>query len=631
MDVSSDFGEIASLKYSKALDFFKAGEYTQAVAVLKEDLAQEPDKHGFYALGKVFLAAENDYVPATKALLEAVKIDKFYHEALSLLGDVYFVCGQGIAAIECHAQAVAIDPANEDYKQKLINVVSILTYKKTNPNLKGVLIECLESDQVDMVFMGSAWLSMIRRDASIGPYFKLSKQKDYSSYKKNMERFPNCDGLINPFFLTGLGKFIVPNLTFERWIKCLRHYLLESVVGQRNLFSDESDIELITCALSRYCFLTDYVMSCSPEEAELLDALSKKINEEAPNPALSDLACYGCYRLIYALPKAKEIAAGLKGGNHVSQIPKSQIEEYFAQQEILKEIETLGKIEDKTSQAVQAQYETFPYPRWNVTSKELFDLQIEGYLKDSKAEILIAGCGTGKEAIQMAYAFPDAQITAVDLSKTSLAYAIFKARQLGIENIRFYQADILALADLEDWAGRFDYIASAGVLHHMKDPKAGWQVLCGLLKDDGLMRIGLYSHCARWAINEAHNVIQEKNIGSDGSSISVFKDNITSYLKHKTIKKLEGIIDYYNLSECRDLLFHVQEHQFDLLQVKEHLNTLGLEFLKFYLDKKTLVKYQNQNAKIDPEGTNLEVWDAWEKKNPETFISMYQFWCKKIS
>ena len=51
------------------------------------------------------------------------------------------------------------------------------------------------------------------------------------------------------------------------------------------------------------------------------------------------------------------------------------------------------------------------------------------------------------------------------------------------------QADILDLGKLKK---QFDIIESAGVLHHMKDPMAGWQVLTDRLKLGGLMKIGLY-------------------------------------------------------------------------------------------------------------------------------------------
>ena len=36
--------------------------------------------------------------------------------------------------------------------------------------------------------------------------------------------------------------------------------------------------------------------------------------------------------------------------------------------------------------------------------------------------------------------------------------------------------------------------------------------------------------------------------------------------------------------------------------------------------------YKQKNDRYD-----LEKWDEYERKHPDTFASMYQFWCQKIS
>ena len=69
---------------------------------------------------------------------------------------------------------------------------------------------------------------------------------------------------------------------------------------------------------------------------------------------------------------------------------------------------------------------------------------------------------------------PNSAVTAVDLSRASLAYAQRKTSELGITNVKYLQADILNLGELGQG---FDIIESAGVLHHMNDPMAGWRVL----------------------------------------------------------------------------------------------------------------------------------------------------------
>ena len=42
--------------------------------------------------------------------------------------------------------------------------------------------------------------------------------------------------------------------------------------------------------------------------------------------------------------------------------------------------------------------------------------------------------------------------------------------------------------------------------------------------------------------------------------------------------------DFYSTSECRDLLFHVQEHRMTLPQIKAFLVAQELQFLGFEID-----------------------------------------------
>ena len=177
----------------------------------------------------------------------------------------------------------------------------------------------------------------------------------------------------------------------------------------------------------------------------------------------------------------------------------------------------LEEITDSVSSEVRAQYEESPYPRWvnlGLPFKPVSILKIvdENKLKLKKSEItdaenleiLIAGCGTGQHSIGTAAKFKGSNVTAIDLSLSSLAYAKRKTEELAIKNIEYMQADILNLRKLNK---QFDIIESAGVLHHMDNPIAGWQVLTDCLKPGGLMMIGLYSEIARKHIVEIRKEI----------------------------------------------------------------------------------------------------------------------------
>jgi SAM-dependent methyltransferase len=302
-------------------------------------------------------------------------------------------------------------------------------------------------------------------------------------------------------------------------------------------------------------------------------------------------------------------------------------------------IPTLTLVADAVSQAVQAQYEENPYPRWvrtwqhdqprplqAVLQSLSPPLALGGWVAPEQPEILIAGCGTGEHAIGTASRFIHGRILAVDLSRASLSYALRKTRERGITTIDYAQADILALGNLDQ---RFDLIESAGVLHHMADPMAGWRVLAGLLKPGGLMAIALYSEAARQPVVRARARIAQQGWSSSPESMRRFRQTLIQGASEPDLDWLRSTRDFYSLSECRDLLFHIQEHRFTIPGIESALQELGLRFLGFEVPASLWAQFQAFDP--DPAATtSLAAWDRFESHHPEAFKGMYQFWCQKI-
>ena len=93
-------------------------------------------------------------------------------------------------------------------------------------------------------------------------------------------------------------------------------------------------------------------------------------------------------------------------------------------------------------------------------------------------------------------------------------------------------------------------------------------------------------------------------------------------------RKVLSARDFYRMSECRDLLFHVQEHRYTLPQLKESLRELDLAFLGFSLDSDISKRYKERFPE-DISQTDLDKWHTFEIENPGTFKGMYQFWLQK--
>ena len=393
--------------------------------------------------------------------------------------------------------------------------------------------------------------------------------------------------LRDPIFLQGLSHFTIAHKPFENFITRLRHALLLAGLS-------DGLAEAIAC----YAFNTEYILDVTPAETALLGKLH---NDKA--------ALLACYAPLHVRDDAAEIRKIL--GDTV--LARQQIDQPLALEKRRAGIESVTDIGAGVSLLVRAQYEESPYPRWRDAPKPSFDADIQKRLPPQPS-ILIAGCGTGQETAQLALALPEAEILAVDLSRASLAYAMEQAERLGIRNVTFRQGDILRLGTL---AQRFDYISSQGVLHHMEDPLAGWHILAGLLKPQGVLSLGLYSEIGRRHIVATHKAIAQHGFASTPEGIRNFRRRANEILPENVVKELQSPNDYYSLSMCRDLLFHVQEHRFDIPRIAAAIKTLGLSFLKF------------NSPFTPPAGDTLLHWHAHEEANPLIFRNMYKFWCAK--
>ena len=172
-----------------------------------------------------------------------------------------------------------------------------------------------------------------------------------------------------------------------------------------------------------------------------------------------------------------------------------------------------------------------------------------------KKKILIVGCGTGRQIFNYS-GINDVDIFAIDISKSSLAYAKRKTDQYKIQNIKYYQTDLLNIDLLNE---SFDMIICTGVLHHMEKPFEGLKSLCKVLKPNGFMKLGLYSTIARSNIRELRNDIKKLDLDFNKNNLSKIREMILNS-ENNTMKIISKFNDFYSTSGFRDLIFNKIEH-----------------------------------------------------------------------
>ncbi|MCB9990543.1 MAG: methyltransferase domain-containing protein [Rhodospirillales bacterium] len=575
-----------------ALRLYREGRLDDALAAFNQLIATEPQNDELYA-----------------------------HAAL-----VMQQAGNVGGAVEYYAKAISLNPDNVSYKDRLADVFARTELSMFHPQMKALVLDCLLTPGIDHQKIMLAWFSLFRLDPEYKPLWDAAQFESYDDFEIALEDFDDYEALGQPYFLLGLQYLLVADPAFERLVTFLRRYFLEQMTEEMlSVFLDDIAVPLLS-SLAQYFFRTEYL----PDEHEEERALLASWDEDSARAH----ALRACYRPLYQDEHADHAVAVLPdAGDEARTLVAVQFESWQAQQKIRAEIETLTPVDNKVSQDVREQYEGFPYPRWQTLASSLSADRLENFLtpeifaplKKEGAQILVAGCGTGRQALEYGVAFPQAEILAVDLSLSSLAYAIDKQRARGINNVRFGQADILALPSLNQ---SFDLIVSTGVLHHMEDPLAGWQALERCLKPGGLMRIALYSSIARQFIVRGRDVIAREGFGSDAAGIRAFRRHADELMSAEDMEIISNTLDYYAMSECRDMLFHVQEHQYDLLRLRQEIDTLGLDFLKFELHPAIIAQYRQAFAQ-DESATDLSCWHAFEQQNPMLFLQMYRFWCRK--
>ncbi|WP_372400558.1 tetratricopeptide repeat protein (plasmid) [Azospirillum sp. HJ39] len=446
----------------------------------------------------------------------------------------------------------------------------------------------------------------------------------------------------DPLLLAHLRGAPVCDPVLERALTRLRRVLLLALTGPG--LPDRPAWRLLCAALAEQCFLNEYVFAETEGEFQVLAALvraAESLLERGEQPPAVLIALLGAYRPLHRWDRAAGLVA-LSWPEEIGRLLDRQVIEPAAEARIEAELPVLTPIHNAVSIGVRAQYEENPYPRWLNTGilpepvplpRLLHALFPHAALPASPAwetpsweapEVLVAGCGTGREAVWAAATIKNAHVLAIDLSRRSLAYARRQSQRLGLA-IEHAQADLLELGAL---GRRFDVIHSVGVLHHMEDPAAGLRVLRGMLRPHGVMEIGLYSAAARRPVVAARHVIAEGGHPPTAAGIRRLRQDILTLPADHPARVVVQSPDFYGTSACRDLLLHVHELHVTLPWLADALEALDLEFLGFRLADPAVAALYRKRFPDDPAMTSLARWDRLETDHPTIFGGLYQAWAR---
>jgi SAM-dependent methyltransferase len=290
------------------------------------------------------------------------------------------------------------------------------------------------------------------------------------------------------------------------------------------------------------------------------------------------------------------------------------------------------------TRAVTSQYEGWPYPAWTRFTRprprRLPDV-IRRFAPDAaeplpaRGSMLVAGCGTGRQAAALAAAYPDMAVTAIDISQPSLDYAAAQCAALGVSGIDFRRLD---LHDASALGRQFDVIFCAGVLHHLPAPERGLEAITRVLRPGGVMNIAVYTRIARLFIAAARSFIAD--LAGQPVTDDLLREVRRRFLERPEHPLMSAIAlgpEFPTLCGIYDLLLHEHEDPFDIPRIERALDRAGLRLLSFQLPTPSYEARYAAMFPADPSHQDFGSWQAFEVRFPRVFAGMCQFWCQRPS
>jgi len=585
----------------------------------------------YIGLAHVFMA-EGAMEAAIGALYTAFNDNLKHPETNYMLGFALMAKGDAKKAMGFFRRAYSLSPDTVRYKVGFARSLRDLRLKQPDPALIASVLPLLGTPGVEPRDLGPLIESGIRLDPAFAALQAIDSLPPAGAAA--ILASPHCpDPSQQPAFAAWLAHGLVGDPAIERRLTALRRGALHLALTRPDAL--ERYARLLGLLAIR-AFQAEYVDAVDAAETALLSQLDSQLATAAPAAAACRFAVTALYAPLYRRADAERLAAA-SWPPALADLKRVQLDEPLAERKIAAALPALTPIDDAVSRDVQAMYEESPFPRWHqpilgtpltvpMRLRTALPMQTVPTIPARRLDILVAGCGTGLHAILAATSYHAASVQAIDLSRTSLAYAKRKADELGIDNVAFAQADILRIGEIDR---RFDVIESFGVLHHLRDPAAGLAQLVRLLKPDGYMMLGLYSEIGRRDVVAARQLIARHGFGDSPDDVRRFRHEVWR-LDPALAARLAKSSAFHALSDLRDLVFHRQEHRYTPQQLRHLIAEAGLEFLGFEFSSPKPLNQYRQRFPADTTATDLDNWAQTEIDNPDLFANCYRFWVRPL-
>lgn len=599
----------------------------QARAWIEQGLRTKPDSVSLlFSAGHIALA-QGDLDSADDYFTQSTRISRVATKAANSLAHVKLLKGDYIEAFQQYRELAKTQANDPQVRSKLFEACSHIVADFYSDELAQDTLRYLQFDEADHSQLRGLVTSLLSHQLQLteqGCPLELENIASNTLLLKSLTRFYFCDPL------------------FERLLMTLRQSLL--LTSSRNLAIAKEHLGLVH-ALAYQCLLNESVWYINEQEHALVEQLSELIERMLQSPGLGSDDLYPILLLIMMyqpLTHCRFWSAlqhrQMTWPGFMAELMQQQLQQPRELAELASQLTSIGDSPNAVSQRVREQYNQHPYPCWRdigynqpshywQTLEATFPHALQGIAQrhqNTQSQIFVAGCGTGRHALRLASYFYSVDVTALDFSHSALAYAMQQANRYRIQHVHFVQGDLLLSERLgQQW----DVIECSGVLHHMESPAQGLHVLCKQLKHDGVIKIALYSRRARRSIWQLRERLG-KHLPTQANDMRLVRESLLQGALSGDWQAILESPDFYSLSACRDLLFHQQEHVYDVEDLPAWYGSTDLEWVGMIPPNGSAALAQ-QYFGLHADQLTPTQWAEIENDHPQLFAGMYQFYLRK--
>jgi SAM-dependent methyltransferase len=245
----------------------------------------------------------------------------------------------------------------------------------------------------------------------------------------------------------------------------------------------------------------------------------------------------------------------------------------------------------ESSDEVRAFYESHPYPAplrdldrhrelyRNPDRRRAASLLLWPTQKPAQnRRILITGCGTSQAVIH-AMREPDAQVTGIDISESSLSHTRGLQQKYDLQNLDLHR---LAIEEVGNLGLTFDEIVCTGVLHHLPDPDLGLRSLRAVMAWDGALHVMVYAAYGRAGVYMMQEYCRLVGVRANEEELRALGATIGALpTDHPIAGVARRAKDFRQPDALADALLHPVDRAYTVPQLHAWLQRCGLSFARW--------------------------------------------------